>query len=314
MASTKVVDDFIHDPSNFDCINRIKAFNKYQKEYYQGIDSIEYHHTPLQSNIILEVDGKKIGITLLNSAWRCYDSKKDKGTIIIGEAQIIDSLEYIKNCDVKIAVSHHDYNWVKDFERPNLPKLITKNYNMFFCGHTHGADAELICRPEGNTFFFTAPGLLCANVHEMDGNYKNGFMVIDYDSKNYSISASKYIQSYDQGFAQDKNYGESGIWKREIPRGEVALRNERISDIFESISNKIPELNSHLIGYSTSTKSPKEIEKLFVMPNLQYKEQEGDDVESVQYVEVENISELLKIKGNIITRVSHTNRSSCWRD
>lgn len=300
LISIKAVDDFIHDSSNLECVNRIKGFNIFQEEYYRNIHHAEYHHTPLQSNLIIEIGGKKVGITMINSVWRCYDSKNDKGNILIGEAQILDSVEYIKDCDIRIAVSHHDYNWVKDFERPNLLKLITKNYDMFFCGHTHGADAELICRPEGNTFFFTAPGLLHANVHELDGDYKNGFMVIDYDDDNHVIEAVKYLQFYDREFSVDKNFGNSGVWKKEIPRGEIALRNERISDAYKHIGDIIPNLNSHLLGYKTSTNAPKDIDRLFVMPNLQYKEYDGNSVERIKEMEITSLSDLLKIEGNII--------------
>lgn len=300
LINTKAVDDFVHDPSNLDCINRIKAFNKFQEDYYKDIEEAQYFHTPLQSNLILNIDGKKIGITMLNSAWRCYDSAKDKGNILIGENQILDSLEYIKDCDLRIAVSHHDYNWVKDFERPVLPKLISQHYNMFFCGHTHGADAELICRPEGNTFFFTAPGLLHANVHELDGNYKNGFMVVDCDLEKHVIIASKYVQAYDREFSLDKNYGENGFWVRDIPRGEVAIRNERIADTYSHINSLIPQLNAHLIGYRTTTNAPKDINSLFVMPSLQYNEQTGDDIESVKKVDVNSIAEIIELEGNII--------------
>lgn len=300
LGSIKDIDDFVSDETNFDDVKRIADFNKFQDGYYNALSGIEYHHTPLQSNIIMSIDGKKVGITILNSVWRCYNSNTDKGRILIGQSQILDSEKYLNTCDIKLAVSHHDYNWVRDFERPNLPKLITKNYNMFFCGHTHGADAELLCRPEGNTFFFTAPGLLHANVHELDGNYKNGYMIIDYNVDEHIVRASRYIQDYDKTFKLDKNYGESGIWENEIPRGEVAKRNEKLMDTYNQLQNSIPELNSHLIGYRTSTLAPKTIDDIFVMPRLSYREQSDDDIQSVKTVGVNSIDELLQIEGNII--------------
>lgn len=300
LKSTKEIDDFVHDPSNFDHIRRIVEFNKFQESYYSTLKNIDFYNTPLQSNIVMAIDCKKVGITLINSVWRCYNSATDKGRILIGESQILDSVNILKPCNIKIAISHHDYNWVREFERPNLPRLIMKNYDMFFCGHTHGADAELISRPEGNTFFFTAPGLLHANVHELDGNYKNGFMVIDYLDDEHVVKAYKYLQFDDQEFRVDRNYGEFGCWEHEIPRGELARRNERLAAAYSHMHEIIPNLNSHLIGYSTSTKSPKSINEIFVMPKLQYKEQSGENIDTLKVVEVTSIDELLKIEGNII--------------
>lgn len=300
LTSNKKIDDFVHDPTNLEHIRRIVEFNKFKASYYTKLKNVEFYNTPLQANIVLTIEGKRVGITMINSAWRCYDSKTDKGRILIGESQILDSVNILKTCDVKIAISHHDYNWVRDFERPNLPRLIMKNYDMFFCGHTHGADAEFVSRPEGNTFFFTAPGLLHANIHELDGHYKNGFMVIDYLDSEHVVKAYKYMQFDDQEFKIDKNYGEFGCWEHEIPRGELAKRNERLTAVYSHIQEIIPNLNAHLIGYSTSTKSPKSINEIFVMPKLQYKEQSGDNIDTLKVIDISSINALLKIEGNVI--------------
>lgn len=298
LNSIKKVDEFIHNSNNNKYTNRVNAFKAFQENYYKDIQNANYYHTQYQSNLILDINGKKIGITMMNSVWRCNEN--DKGNILIGKAQIIDSIEYLKNCDVKIAVSHHDFSWVKEFEFKELRQLVSKYYNLFFCGHTHGADFELNCRPDGNTFYCTAPGLLRANVNELDGNFKNGFSIIDYDNVCQTIAASKYMQNFDDSFTIDKNYGDMGIWEAEIPKGEVALRNKRIEDTYNHICDIIPNLNSHLIGYKTTTKAPKDIESLFIMPNLLYKEQNENSVDGIKENKISSIQELLNFEGNII--------------
>jgi predicted phosphodiesterase len=194
------LDDFVRDPKSIDNVKRVEEFNNFRHKFYEELPEIEYHETPYQSNILLNLDGKTVCISMLNSSWRCWDSKNDKGHILFGQAQIIDSKRYLDKADVRIAVSHHDYNWCNPFERPNLPKLMVSNYDMMFCGHTHGSDAEMVCRPEGNTFMFTAPGLLHAKLHELDGDYKHGFMVVDYDKDHLQLTATKYWQVSDESF------------------------------------------------------------------------------------------------------------------
>ncbi len=294
------LDDFIRDSKSIDNVKRVEDFNIFRNKFYADIPGIEYNETPYQSNLLLSIDGKTVCISMLNSSWRCWDSKNDKGHILFGQAQIIDSKPYLNRADIKIGVSHHDYNWCNPFERPNLPKLLVSNYDMMFCGHTHGSDAEMVCRPEGNTFMFTAPGLLHANIHELDGNYKNGFMVVDYDKDHLQLTATKYWQTIDESFQIDHNYAENGVWSHEIPAGALAIMNKQVLSVYDTLFDSLPCLDSHLIGYSTSTHAPKSIEKIFVMPTLTYQTQSDNYFDPIKTVSINSLGELLDIEGNII--------------
>lgn len=300
LTTIQSLDDFVRDPQSISHVRRIESFNKFRSAYFSSLTDVEYYETPFQANLILLIEGKKVCVSMLNSSWRCWDSKNDKGRILMGQAQIIDSVKYLNGVDIKIGVSHHDHNWFNEFERPNLPKLIVSNYDMFFCGHTHGEDAEMTCRPEGNTFIFTASGLLHQNVHELNGDYKNGFMVIDYDKDHLQIAATKYYQDFDEAFKIDHNFAKNGVWVREIPAGPLAKMNSRILDVYDHLSGRISELDTHLVGYSTSTNSPKKIDEIFVMPTLSYKEQSNNELNPINTVSLNTISELLDIKGNIV--------------
>ena len=294
------LDDFVRDPKSIDNVKRIEDFNNFRHKFYAELPDVEYHETPYQSNLILTIDGKKVCISMLNSSWRCWDSKNDKGRILFGQAQIIDSKPFLDKADIKIGVSHHDYNWCNPFERPNLPKLMVSNYDMMFCGHTHGSDAEMVCRPEGNTFMFTAPGLLHAKIHELDGNYKNGFMVVDYDKDHLQLSATKYWQTMDESFQIDHNYAEDGVWSHDIPAGALAIMNKQVLSVYDTLFDSLPSLDTDLIGYSTSTHAPKTIESIFVMPTLTYQKQSDNSFDPIKTVSINSIEELLDVDGNIV--------------
>lgn len=294
------LDDFVRNPDSIDNVKRVEDFNVFHHKFYADLPGVEYHETPYQSNLVLNIEGKKVCISMLNSAWRCWDSKNDKGHILFGQAQIIDSKQFLDKADIKIGVSHHDYNWCNPFERPNLPKLMVSNYDMMFCGHTHGSDAEMVCRPEGNTFMFTAPGLLHAKLHELNGDYKNGFMVVDYDKDRLHLSATKYWQSMDESFQIDHNYAENGVWSHDIPAGAIAIMNKQVLNVYDTLFDSLPSLNTHLIGYSTTTHAPKTIESIFVMPTLTYQKQSDNSFDPIKTVSINSIEELLNVEGNII--------------
>lgn len=294
------LNDFVRDPRSIDNVKRVEDFNGFRHKFYANLPVTEYHETPYQSNLTLDIEGEKICISMLNSSWRCWDSKSDKGHILFGQAQVLDSKPYLDRADIRIGVSHHDYNWCNPFERPNLPKILVSNYDMMFCGHTHGSDAEMICRPEGNTFMFTAPGLLHANLHVLDGNYRNGFMVVDYDKDHLQLTATKYWQTGDESFQVDHNYAENGVWSHEIPAGALAVMNKQVLSVYDTLFDSLPRLDAHLIGYSTSTHAPKSIENIFVMPTLSYQKQSDNDIDLIKTISINSIEELLGVEGNIV--------------
>ena len=294
------LDDFVRDPDSVSNVKRITAFNKFRHDFYTAAANVEFHETNYQSNLVLTINNKRVCISMFNSSWRSWDTATDKGRILFGQAQIIDSKPYLDNADILIGVAHHDYSWFNVFERPNLPRILVSNYDMFFCGHNHGADTEMLCRPEGNTFMFTAPGLLQANLHKLDTDFKNGFMVVDFDKDRYHLSATKYYQDIDESFQIDRNYADSGVWHSEIPAGPLALMNKQVLDVYDTMFDNMPSLDTHLIGYSTSTHSPKRIEDIFVMPPLTYKDYSDNEFQPINTVTLESIDDLLSLKGNIV--------------
>ena len=154
------------------------AFKKFEKSYYEGTPNLSYQYSNFQSNFKINIDDKSIGITALNTAWRCWDSNTDKGKILMCSRQISDSESYINDCDIKIALSHHSYTWMNNFEVLQLEKYITQDYDMYFCGHTHSSNAEYCIKPEGKTFKLVAPGIMTANNLEKILNIKMVFQLL----------------------------------------------------------------------------------------------------------------------------------------
>lgn len=72
------LDDFIRDPKSIDNVKRVEDFNTFRHKFYAELPGIEYYETPYQANLVLTIAGKKVCISMLNSSWRCWDSKNDK--------------------------------------------------------------------------------------------------------------------------------------------------------------------------------------------------------------------------------------------
>lgn len=208
------IDNYLTDAkSDF---SRIEDFCKFQKEYY-GTNDAEDRISSLARTVCLQSGNCKIGVALLNTSWLCYDN--DRNNIALGKAQITRTFQKLKkeNCNLYIAVAHHHYSFLKEFEQPDVKNLLFQHFDIFFCGHTHGSDTEYKQGVYGNLFESVAAGSLYNNIYQTDAQYKNGFAIIDYETDTKTISVTPYWQQNDESFDVDLNYGSQGTKIFDIP-------------------------------------------------------------------------------------------------
>ena len=215
------VDRFINQKDVETKIPRIAEFNKFRDDYWtRNKGDAEVDVTPLQIGIKFVNNGLKIGFNCLNTAWRCYESKTDIGTIVTGKSQITREHSFFNDCQLTFAVGHHLPSMMNSFESVDLEKVLAANYDACFYGHTHSGDGKMIIRPQGSCFFFIAPGTLTWNISE-DAVFENGFMVVDYEKSDNYLDAQKYYQDENDNFVRDNNYGYKGVWHEQLPGSSV---------------------------------------------------------------------------------------------
>ena len=215
------VDRFINQKDVKIKIPRIVEYNKFRDDYWErNKGDADLDVTPLQLGIKLDINGLKVGFNCLNTAWRCYDSKTDIGTIVTGKSQIIRERSFFNDCHLTFAVGHHLPSMMNTFESGELEKVMAAHFEAGFFGHTHNEDGKLITRPQGSCFFFTAPGTLTWNISERSV-FANGFMVVDYEKNENYVEAQKYNQNENEDFVRDNNYGDKGLWHKQLPGSSI---------------------------------------------------------------------------------------------
>ena len=253
------VDKYIHNDGKDQ--PRIAEYNRLRDTYWQEYEEdATIMLTPFQYGIKLNVDGKVVGVNCLNTAWRCYKSETDEHKIVLGKSQITDSRDFFEDCHIRLAVGHHHPNMMNPFETNTLKDLIARNYDAFFCGHTHDNDGEYVDRPAGSCFYFTSPGTLSDN-ESAERKYRNGFMVIDYEQDERYVEAQCYFQDDNADFVREENYGRNGKWHRPIPGSTIVkpmalslfcqkvegefLRNDKINDVIQ----KLQDSNNAILSF-----------------------------------------------------------------
>ncbi|MDD4448586.1 MAG: tetratricopeptide repeat protein, partial [Methanothrix sp.] len=136
-----------------------------------------------------EIDGRKIKLLGINSAWMCARHKdeagefSDQGYLCIGESQIYDSLENISDSDIKIAVLHHPLDWLTPFDLSRNEVHLKRKCNFILHGHAHKPGASAVRDNFG--YYITIPAGACYD-RSMSANsdytYSYNYVHLDFDT------------------------------------------------------------------------------------------------------------------------------------
>lgn len=240
-----------------------EKYNHFVSHFYSDFKE-KKNITPLESNFIIKTkDGNKIGITSLNSSFLCYGSE-DLGNILLLDKQLRNSIEFIDECDVKIAVLHHPIDFFHETEKEKIQKILEKEYDLVFVGHTHKVKQEFKWTLNGICFFSNGKSLNGEDPEITD--YINGYTIIDYipnqtlkvHLRNYSNISNKFVPNNEYG-------NDEGIYEVSINKN-IDNEKEKILEISDDF--KI-FLNDAGVDFTHKYKEKITLKDIYVFPNLE---------------------------------------------
>lgn len=242
-------------------VPQLQDFLLFQREYYNvhKVEDMMVDIQGLHMTLILPLNnGLKVGVSLLNSAWMC-EGDADKGIIKIGTSQINQSWPLIRDCQVKIAVAHHHYDFLEESESLKISGILHAHYDILAVGHTHGMRAKYENDEKGCIFISVAAGNLYDNLHKEDPMYKNGFTILDFNEVARYMDVTPYHQDSDESFILCKDYGTDGTkrledttkklfmpldyWLRTYYRSNAILDNEQM----KQKRDQLKDPNNHIV-------------------------------------------------------------------
>jgi predicted MPP superfamily phosphohydrolase len=284
LKNSEKVNAFI-DSGDIDGIKRVIPFKKFEREYFKGFNGI-YSPSNFQSVFKWELEGTKIGLTCFNTSWRCYDSKKDFGNIILGERQITRARDVIEDCDFKIGLLHHPLDELASFESKQIESMLIKDYDVLLFGHVHEGSNWSKTNMSGSTIISIAPSNWTTNVRSKDFTFSNGYSIIDIGKGNVEISHRIYSHIKESFVANTSLGNDSGKIIFQLPSTSELAKRENEYNIIEKIKDvHLTSIDQHLISYETDTIAPKKIEDMFVLPRIVQKEEEKFNEEIYSAVE-----------------------------
>jgi UDP-2,3-diacylglucosamine pyrophosphatase LpxH len=96
----------------------------------------------------LEADGRRVALLGLNSAWLCASDKDKAEGLLIGERQARAALEQTEGAHVKIALLHHPFDWLREFDQNDSAAMLTDGCDFILHGHLHRSAATQLTSPD----------------------------------------------------------------------------------------------------------------------------------------------------------------------
>lgn len=204
-STLKTSDDIIEFISSseisgtYQYLQRFKKYKEFEFRLYEDL-TIERIQTMFKFSLKLDIRGKSVGISSINSSWRCYAN--DFNNILIGENQLNDNYKFIENCEIKIALMHHQLDWISEIEKRTINSHINKNYDVVLSGHVHESFSQSLSSFTGSCFHNISPSGL-NHIRTDNINFVNGFTVIDYNDSitcsffKYNHSQKKFVDNTD---------------------------------------------------------------------------------------------------------------------
>lgn len=123
----------------------------------------------------VDILGRKIAVIGINSAWLSGRNKNnngqanDYGSLKVGEPQLFDAIEQLKEANLAIALMHHPFEWLDTADRELVPSYLGKHCNFILLGHQHRAQVKIEYSTEGN--YIIIPAGSCYNRRDCANGY-----------------------------------------------------------------------------------------------------------------------------------------------
>jgi len=95
-----------------------------------------------------DMAGQPVALLGLNSAWLCASDKDKADGLLIGERQARAALEQAEGAALKIALLHHPFDWLREFDQNDSAAMLTDGCDFILQGHLHRTAATQLTTPD----------------------------------------------------------------------------------------------------------------------------------------------------------------------
>lgn len=184
----------------------------------------------------LEINGKRVALLGLNSAWMSSRLKDksgmigDYGRLIVGEPQIYNALHEIKNDDVRIVVLHHPFDWLAEFDRDRIERLLRENCHFILRSHLHSSSQSKMLQAQGGDCVMISAG---ASYDRRESSNGYNFVHLDFETGQGTVYFRRWSDRRQQ-WIQDIESSETGQYEFRLPKELLPGQPKRKREVARS--------------------------------------------------------------------------------
>jgi 3',5'-cyclic AMP phosphodiesterase CpdA len=153
LKTRELVNNFLDSPEEHAVVfQRFQHYQAFLRNYLRGCLPCDAEHYFYVKQF--DVAGKRIAILGLNSAWLAAGD--DRNQLVLGERQVRAALEACHEADVRLAVMHHPFDWLRDFDRQNVEPLLWQGCHFVLHGHLHQVGLLQARTPDSDAMIIAA--------------------------------------------------------------------------------------------------------------------------------------------------------------
>lgn len=137
-------------------LRRLAGYSDFINGYFAGhlcFSDKEFYYSKR-----VKMGDAELAVYGLNSAWFC-SSESDQNHLVIGERQVRDAIAQNTDATLRIALVHHPFDWLADFDRNDSEDILVQNCDFILHGHRHKQAFRQEIRPSGEPYIFASgPG------------------------------------------------------------------------------------------------------------------------------------------------------------
>ncbi|MEO1594426.1 MAG: metallophosphoesterase [Pseudomonadota bacterium] len=188
LNSVPAIDRFLGDASELSQLQtRYQAYNEFCEENF---DESRLARSPDQLGYVasIEFNGFKLAILGFNSAWLSEGGEEERGKLVIGERQVRNVLELIKEDShgLVIGLLHHPFDWLVDYDKAPVERLISDACDFVHRGHLHQSESRVV------QLSATPCHVIAAGAAYETREHQNSYSVVRLSIADSSFSVTEY--------------------------------------------------------------------------------------------------------------------------
>ncbi len=270
---------------------RINNYKRFQEKVFARQER-KYTDSKLSYVSSFSVNDVKFSIIGLNTAWLSEGDITDNGKLLIGERQIIDSIELAKkeNPNIMISMGHHPFHLLHECDRITVQLKVEEACQFYHCGHLHEPELKNILKKGSQCIIISAGASFETRFTQ------NSFSIISLEIEKgiCSVATSQYN-------SQNNNF--SIINQEQIPiivsSAELCSIDELATAIiaFDKEALCPNYLAALLLGYKSEF--PFHLVPSFIFVNISVLEKQPDGEfksKTIHFIQFQNLLKIFNIK------------------